>query len=197
MLFYFANGQVERSYPVAVGREDWPTQTGTFRIVVREENPTWYVPSSIQEEMRLRGLTAVREVPPGPANPLGAYWLGLDAPGFGIHGTNAPRTIYSFGTHGCIRLHPADIEALFPLTSADMLVQFVYEPVLMERFPDGRVFLEVHEDVYSIAEDTGQLANRLIQEHGLDSVDREALEEILERQEGLARLVTNRAGETG
>src|SRR5207244_4257585 len=59
-----------------------------------------------------QGKPVLTHVPPSPANPLGKYWLGLSIPGVGIHGTNAPSSIYNLQTHGCIRLHPDDIEKL-------------------------------------------------------------------------------------
>ncbi len=99
--------------PVAVGRPQWATPRGSFTIVLREENPTWDVPRSILEEARRRGRSHPARVPPGPANPLGAFWLGLSQGGIGLHGTNVPSSIYSFASHGCIRLHPDDIAWLF------------------------------------------------------------------------------------
>jgi LysM repeat protein len=52
MLFYLKEGRLARSFPVGLGRHVWPTPTGPFKIVVKEENPIWDVPTSIQEEMR-------------------------------------------------------------------------------------------------------------------------------------------------
>ena len=42
-------------------------------------------------------------IPPGPNNPVGILWCGLNKPGIGIHGTNNPETIGRAGSHGCIR----------------------------------------------------------------------------------------------
>jgi lipoprotein-anchoring transpeptidase ErfK/SrfK len=42
-------------------------------------------------------------LPPGPNNPVGILWMGLNKPGIGIHGTNNPETIGRAGSHGCIR----------------------------------------------------------------------------------------------
>ncbi|HET7004712.1 MAG TPA: L,D-transpeptidase family protein, partial [Candidatus Binatia bacterium] len=55
MLYFFTEGQARRAFPVALGSEDWPTPSGQFRIAVKEENPVWDVPKSIQEEMRREG----------------------------------------------------------------------------------------------------------------------------------------------
>ncbi len=80
---------------MAVGRADWQTPLGDFTIVIKEEDPTWDVPLSIQQEMRRAGKRVVKSVPPGPANPLGRFWLGLSLDSVGIHGTIAPLSIYS------------------------------------------------------------------------------------------------------
>ena len=145
MLFY-TNADVA-AFPVAVGRATWPTPTGNFTVATREENPTWDVPASILAEMRRAGRSHPARVPPGPQNPLGAFWLGLSGGGIGIHGTNAPSSVYRFASHGCIRLHPDDIAWLFPRINVGDAVSLIYQPVLVTSVGD-RVFLEVHPDIY-------------------------------------------------
>ena len=93
------NGRVVRVYRVAVGKLSTPTATGAFRIVRRLSNPAYYQPGIV--------------IPPGKGNPLGTRWLGLDQPGFGIHGTNEPGTVGRFASHGCIRMRNRDVEELF------------------------------------------------------------------------------------
>jgi L,D-transpeptidase ErfK/SrfK len=44
MLFYLSAGSLVRAYPLGLGRADWPTPTGRFTVVSKEENPTWDVP---------------------------------------------------------------------------------------------------------------------------------------------------------
>ena len=136
--------------PVAVGRPQWATPRGSFTIVLREENPTWDVPRSILDEARRRGRSHPARVPPGPDNPLGAFWLGLSQGSIGLHGTNAPSSIYSFASHGCVRLHPDDIAWLFPRVAVGDRVELIYEPVLLAAV-GAQVFLEVHRDAYQLA----------------------------------------------
>ncbi|MFP5230315.1 MAG: L,D-transpeptidase [Acidobacteriota bacterium] len=93
------DGVVKRVYRVAVGRVDSPSPTGTFTIVDRVENPTYYHPGAV--------------IPPGPGNPVGTRWIGLDKKGYGIHGTNMPHSIGKAASHGCIRMARHDLEALF------------------------------------------------------------------------------------
>jgi len=52
-------------------------------------------------------------IPAGADNPLGTRWIGLDRKGYGIHGTNQPRSIGHAASHGCIRMSRADLEELF------------------------------------------------------------------------------------
>jgi L,D-transpeptidase ErfK/SrfK len=148
MLFLKANGQVVASYPVALGRPSWPTFVGPFTVVAAEPDPVWDVPPSIQEELRRAGKKVLTRVPPGPSNPLGKYWLGLSQPNYGIHGTIAPRSIYRFETHGCIRLHPDDIADLWPRVTVGTPGEIVYEPLVLAVMPDGTILLEAHRDVY-------------------------------------------------
>ena len=145
MLFVF--DQTIAGVPVAVGRRTWPTPLGEFQVAMRETDPTWDVPASIRAEARRLGRTLPASVPPGPTNPLGRFWIGLTAGSVGIHGTNAPSSIYGAVTHGCMRLHPDDIAWLFPRVKVGMTVRTVYEPVLLADV-GGQVFLEVHPDVY-------------------------------------------------
>lgn len=145
MLFFF--DQDVAGLPVAVGRRTWPTPLGEFQVATRETDPTWDVPESIRAEARRLGRTLPASVPPGPANPLGRFWIGLTGGSVGIHGTNVPSSIYGAVTHGCMRLHPDDVAWLFPHVRVGITVRTVYEPVLLADI-GGRVFLEVHPDVY-------------------------------------------------
>ena len=146
MLFLSDSGPVT-GFPVGLGRRDWPTPVGEFSVLAKEENPTWDVPASIQAEMRREGRTVIQKVPPGPANPLGAFWLGLSLGSVGVHGTNAPLSIFRHVTHGCVRLHPDDIARLYPLVQVGARGRIVYEPILLAQTADG-IFLEAHPDVY-------------------------------------------------
>ena len=102
-LAVIESGRVLKVYPTAVGASITPTPTGSYRIIQRIPNPTWY--------------TKGRVVPPGKSNPLGTRWLGLSVKGYGIHGTNNPSSIGHNASHGCIRMRNHDIEELFELVS--------------------------------------------------------------------------------
>jgi lipoprotein-anchoring transpeptidase ErfK/SrfK len=93
------NGSVVKVYPVAVGADVSPSPTGTFKVVTRVTNPTYY--------------HAGKVIPAGKQNPLGSRWMGLDRKSYGIHGTNQPKSIGKAASHGCIRMAHADVEELF------------------------------------------------------------------------------------
>lgn len=197
MLFFFQAGELAAAFPVGLGRPDWPTPTGTFEIVVKEEDPVWDVPVSIQEEMRRAGKTVVTRVPPGPDNPLGRYWLGLSIPGYGIHATIAPSSIYQFRSHGCIRVHTDDIAALFARVEEGEPGEIIYAPVLLAKLADGRIFLEVHRDVYRKGGNPLKRVQELAvaaQAEGL--IDWGRVAQLMQQKEGLAREITFPAPDT-
>jgi lipoprotein-anchoring transpeptidase ErfK/SrfK len=96
-----------RTFRVATGQAIYPTPAGMWRIVDKQRNPWWYPPTY---DEWAKGLTPV---PPGPSNPLGTRWMGLNAPGVGIHGTDAPTSIGYSASHGCIRMQVPEAEWLF------------------------------------------------------------------------------------
>ncbi|HEY0416462.1 MAG TPA: L,D-transpeptidase family protein [Gaiellaceae bacterium] len=96
-----------RTFPVATGQAIYPTPAGLWRIVDKQRDPWWYPPTY---DSWAKGL---KPVPPGPDNPLGTRWMGLNAPGVGIHGTDAPTSIGYSASHGCIRMQVPEAEWLF------------------------------------------------------------------------------------
>ncbi len=98
-LALLEDGEVVKIYSVAVGAPISPSPTGEFKIITRIVDPTYYHKGTV--------------IPAGKANPLGNRWIGLSQKGYGIHGTNAPRSIGKPASHGCIRMAKADLEELF------------------------------------------------------------------------------------
>jgi lipoprotein-anchoring transpeptidase ErfK/SrfK len=99
------------SFPVAVGAPETPSPVGVFTIVNRLDHPTYYAQHKV--------------IPPGDRNPLGTRWLGLSIRGYGIHGTDQPRSIGHPRSHGCIRLRNRDIEALFEMLQPGDVVELL------------------------------------------------------------------------
>jgi L,D-transpeptidase ErfK/SrfK len=194
MLFRIVDGRVDAHYPVAVGRTTWKTPRGPFTVLEKEVDPTWDVPKSIQDEMRREGKPVITMVPPCPANPLGKFWIRLSHPGVGLHGTNVPGSIYRFATHGCIRLHPDDVAGLFERVSVGDAGLTVYDPVLLARLADGRVFVEVHQDPYNEGPDALRQLRALAESAALaDAIDWAIVANAIRQREGVAIDVTRPA----
>ena len=105
-LRYYRGAKLVRTFGVATGQAVYPTPTGTFSVVDMQYNPWWRPPKSPWAE-------GLKPIPPGPGNPLGTRWMGLSAPGVGIHGTPDDASIGYSASHGCIRMHIPDAEWLF------------------------------------------------------------------------------------
>jgi lipoprotein-anchoring transpeptidase ErfK/SrfK len=103
------NGTVLATFPVAVGATVSPSPTGEFQIVSRVANPTYYHAGAV--------------IPSGKDSPIGTRWLGLSQKGYGIHGTNAPRSVGHAASHGCIRLRNRDMEQLYSMLHIGDVVQ--------------------------------------------------------------------------
>jgi L,D-transpeptidase ErfK/SrfK len=136
------------TYPVSIGKMDWRTPLGETRIVGKVRNPPWYPPESVRQEHAERGDPLPKVVPPGPDNPLGnfAMRLGVGSGSYLIHGTNNPVAVGMAVTHGCIRMYPEDVAALFPLVPVGTKVRLINEPVKMA-WVAGQLLIEVHPPV--------------------------------------------------
>ncbi|OIQ96728.1 putative L,D-transpeptidase YnhG precursor [mine drainage metagenome] len=190
MLYYFHDWELAAAYPVGLGKPSWPTPAGGFSVIDKVANKTWRVPKSIQEEMRREGQAAKTEVPPGFDNPLGKYWLGLSLTSIGIHGTSAPASIYLFQSHGCIRLHPDDIEALFAQIERGVTGSIIYVPLLLTE-SEGRIFIEAHQDIYHKVDVSLSALEEMAQDAMLsDRIDWSRAADVLELKDGVARDVT-------
>lgn len=101
--------KLSKTYPIAVGAAGLETPAGLYNINDKQINPTWNVPNS-----DWAGDLAGKSIPPGPGNPLVARWMGI-YDGVGIHGTDDISSLGSAASHGCIRMNPKDVIALYPL----------------------------------------------------------------------------------
>jgi len=174
------------TWPIGIGAEEAPSPVGAFKVKSKDENPTWVVPANIQREMD----HPVAVVPPGPDNPLGAYRIRLSIDVYAIHGTNDPWTVGRLTTHGCIRLYPEDIEALYPLVDAGTPGEIVYQPVKFGE-SKGRIYAEVHQDVYQTYPDLEAHAMSVLADSGLGPrVDLGLLREVVRAQTGVPTDVT-------
>ena len=195
-LYYFpprraGEGQRVRTFPVGLGRDDWRTPKGKFRVNGKTKNPTWVIPESIREEHIREKGEYDRMIPGGdPRNPLGLYRIELTMPGYRIHGTNKSYGVGMQVSHGCIRLYPEDIEQLFAAVQIGIPGEFLYQPVKIGA-RDGRVYAQVHADIYTLTPGLFSEARRVLAETGWqDLVDLDRLARAVEEQTGIPVDVT-------
>lgn len=131
------------TYPLGIGREGWDTPLGRTTITRTAADPTWTPPESIREEHAEAGDPLPRVVPPGPDNPLGRHALYLGFPAYLLHGTNKPAGIGLRVSHGCIRLYPEDIAALYSMIEPGTPVNIVNQPY-KTGWHAGELYLEAH-----------------------------------------------------
>ena len=141
-LALLENGKVVRIYRVAVGKTSTPSPTGSFKIVNRVTNPTYYHKGNI--------------IAAGKGNPVGTRWMGLSAKGYGIHGTNQPGSIGKAASTGCIRMGQRDLEELFERVSVGEAVEIRAErdeqaAKIFGNTSDTETFAELHSGVRSEA----------------------------------------------
>lgn len=144
-LALIEDGRVVRIYQVAVGAPVSPSPAGQFHIVQRVTDPAYYHPGVV--------------IPAGADNPVGPRWIGLNAKGYGIHGTNQPGSIGHHASHGCIRMRNADVKELFELVQEGDPVELHGErdAETKELFGDGEAGLES-----AAASSDGQVENAVM-----------------------------------
>jgi lipoprotein-anchoring transpeptidase ErfK/SrfK len=105
----YKGAKLEKTYSIAIGQPAYPTPTGDWKIVNKRYMPTWTNPGS--------GWAASMPayIAPGYSNPLGTRALDLSASGIRFHGSSNDGSIGTAASHGCMRMHMWDVEALYPL----------------------------------------------------------------------------------
>jgi L,D-transpeptidase ErfK/SrfK len=184
------------TYPVSIGKMDWRTPLGVTHVISKQKDPTWFPPASVRKEHAENGDPLPATVPPGPDNPLGAYAMRLAA-GNGtylIHGTNNPIAVGLAVTHGCIRMYPDDVAALYPLIPVGTPVRLINDPVKVA-WVDGELLLEAHPPVdaqgQSFEPDLDQFSDLLRAEVGDTTVaiHWDYAREVLQKADGVIATV--------
>jgi len=147
-MYYFAGADEQGtetiiSHPISIGRMDWETPQGKTQIIAKNKNPVWRPPESIKKEHLADGDPLPDVVLAGPDNPLGKYAMRLGVPGYLIHSTNKPYGVGMRVTHGCVRMYPEDIEALFPRIKVGTAVFIMNQPVKVG-WQLGTLYIEAH-----------------------------------------------------
>jgi L,D-transpeptidase ErfK/SrfK len=119
------------THPIGIGRVGWVTPEGSTTVIARIKDPVWTPPLSVRQEHAKDGDILPEKVPAGPDNPLGRHMFRLGWPSYLIHGTNKPPGVGMRSSHGCIRLYPEDIEALYDSMPIGTKVTVVNQPYLL------------------------------------------------------------------
>jgi L,D-transpeptidase ErfK/SrfK len=180
------------TYPIGIGAEGWATPFGDAKVTQKARNPVWYVPASVRKEHLERGDKLPSVVQPGPDNPLGAFALTLSLPSYLIHGTNKPDGVGMRSSHGCIRLYPEDIEALFGRVPKGTTVRIVNQP-LLAAWRDGQLYLEVHppltEETHDLVAEADVALKRALERAGSAAagfeIDAAVVQRIVTEQRGM------------
>lgn len=169
-------------FPIAIGAPAHKTPIGHFKVNSMMKNPTWLPPEWAKEE---------GPVLPGPDNPLGDRWIGLNSPGLGMHATNAPDSVGGDVSHGCMRTYPKVAHRLFEFVHKGMPVWIVYEPVKFGLDSQGRLNSQVFPDVY-LHNNMVSRANRVLKRENLQKqVPEQLLKQLVAQPNGVTRLLAD------
>jgi L,D-transpeptidase ErfK/SrfK len=188
------------TFPIGIGKVGWATPTGTTKIVSKRKDPYWTPPESVRKEHEAEGDPLPARVPPGPDNPLGAYAMNLGWPSYLIHGTNKPAGVGLRASHGCIRMYPEDIAALFDgfeigtkvtVVNQSLLYRWQGDSLYVQSYP---LHLDNEEDPPAEQKPafTESMLSRMFQRakpHG-GKIDPALTEQVVNEQRGVAVPVT-------
>lgn len=188
LYYFFTEGgsRLVTTFPIGIGIEGYDTPTGDFRVIEKIENPSWYVPESIQKERPQLQMV----LPPGPDNPLGSHAIRLSSRTILIHGTNKPWGVGRRVSHGCIRLYPEDIPKLFELVPNGSPVTIVRQPVKIG-IKDNRVFIEVNSDQEEKRNYFNEAVKLLTEKNLLQNISTEKLYKALVEKRGIPLDISN------
>ena len=111
-------------FPCSIAAKVEKRPVGELHVVIVIQNPDYTVdPDLFPESDELQAIGHKLILPPGPKNPVGVAWIGLDKPGYGIHGTPAPEQVGRTESHGCFRLANWDAAYLSQIVWVGMPVE--------------------------------------------------------------------------
>lgn len=206
-MFYFPKPakdepRVVVTYPIGIGKVGWATPVGTTKVASKRKDPWWTPPASVRKEHAEEGDPLPARVPPGPDNPLGAYAMNLGWSSYLIHGTNKPAGVGLRASHGCIRMYPEDIAAIFDRIPVGTKVTVVNQP-LVYRWHGDSLFVQAYppheEDGKAVKDQQRALLNAAIsdrmwqrvKQHG-GAIDWPLTERVVKESRGVAVPVSRR-----
>jgi lipoprotein-anchoring transpeptidase ErfK/SrfK len=103
-------------FPCSIGARFDKRPVGELKVKAIAPNPNYtFDPAVFAESAEAQAIGRKLVLPPGPNNPVGVAWIGLDKPGYGMHGTPGPEQVGRTESHGCFRLANWDAEYLVKL----------------------------------------------------------------------------------
>lgn len=110
-------------FPCSIARQVEKRPVGQLHVLVIAPDPNYtFDPDMFPDSPEARQLRTKLVLPPGPNNPVGTVWIGLDKPGYGIHGTPHPEQVGRTESHGCFRLANWNAEYLLKMIWVGMPV---------------------------------------------------------------------------
>jgi lipoprotein-anchoring transpeptidase ErfK/SrfK len=114
-------------FPCSIAAKVEKRPVGALYVAKAAANPSYiFDPAVFTESEEAKKIGRKLMIPPGPNNPVGTAWIGLDRPGYGIHGTPKPEQIGHTESHGCFRLANWNADHLLQLAWVGMPV--IVEP---------------------------------------------------------------------
>jgi L,D-transpeptidase ErfK/SrfK len=167
-IYYFHPEATKVStYPIGIGQDGWNTPIGTNRIIRMRKDPIWVPPASIRENYEKNGKELPLQVPAGPNNPLGPYALTTGFENIVIHGTLSDEAIGVRVSHGCIRMHNADVTELYYMVKLNTPVRIIHQALKVGKDGDN-LYLEAHvpvdveayNETFSVQQQLQEIMNR-------------------------------------
>jgi peptidoglycan hydrolase-like protein with peptidoglycan-binding domain len=119
-----AAGRLLAHFPCSIAARVEKRPVGELRVIVVVPNPDYlFKPDNFPESAEARELGRKLRLNPGPNNPVGTAWIGLNLSGYGIHGTPKPEEVGRTESHGCFRLSNWNAEYLLQLVMVGTTVQ--------------------------------------------------------------------------
>lgn len=123
LVAFGKNTNLLAHFPCSIAAKVDKRPVGRLSVAKIAENPNYlFDPAVFSESEEARQIGRKLMIPPGPNNPVGTAWIGLDKPGYGIHGTPKPEQIGRTESHGCFRLANWNAEHLLQLVWVGMPV---------------------------------------------------------------------------
>lgn len=140
-LSLYEGKMLVKTYPVGVGRTQFPTPVGRYEVIRKVLNPGWENPYLAPGKVRIL---------PGVENPLGTRWIGFKEDGkgeYGIHGTDDPPSVGKYSSHGCVRMFVKQAEELYNQVNIGTPIEVIYQPVVIQQ-KQNQLWVTVYPDAF-------------------------------------------------